>query len=183
MAKYIVLLSFLVLCNFGHAVSYKWTPNKGKVTFLAKGRPALISIKGEGEGLSGHLKESKGVLRGAISFRLDSLKTGIDLRDEHLKQKYLEIGKFPEATLHVEDLKIPENLDRPFEFKAVLELHGVKQTVAGSVSVSKDLDDLNLTGSFQLKLTQFLIETPSFQGVAVAEDVQVNIDVPFLKED
>src|SRR4051812_12504401 len=34
-----------------------------------------------------------------VALKLDSLKTGIDLRDEHMKKKYFETDKYPEAVL------------------------------------------------------------------------------------
>src|SRR5207248_2442418 len=34
-----------------------------------------------------------------IKLALDTLKSGIDLRDSHMKNKYFEIGKFPIASL------------------------------------------------------------------------------------
>lgn len=75
--------------------------------FVAKGRPALIAIKGTGDGATGSLNEMNGTITGEIQFQLKSLKTGIDLRDSHLKDKYLEVEKFPIATSDEETLQFP----------------------------------------------------------------------------
>ena len=99
------------------AAIYKLSADKGQISFLAKGRPALISIKGEGEGPTAALTEKEQTLNGVISFQLNSLKTGIELLDDHLKNKYLEVEKYPTATITVSDLKIPETVTDRFNFK------------------------------------------------------------------
>ncbi len=165
------------------AALYKLSPDSGKVTFLAKGKPALISIKGEGEGATAALKEKDQMLNGEISFLLKSLKTGIDLRDDHLKSKYLEVDKYPTATLKITDLRLPSNLKDGFPFKGTLNLHGVNQPVDGNATVTADSKSQKISADFNIKLSQFKIEIPSFKGITVAEEVQVKVEAPVTREE
>lgn len=180
-----IFVSILILTSdlTAQAAIYKISPDSGKVTFLAKGRPALISIHGEGDGATAALKEKDQMLSGEISFQLKSLKTGIELRDDHLKNKYLEVDKYPTAILKISDLKLPPNLKDGFSFKGTLNLHGVDQPVEGNASVAADSKYQKLSANFNIKLSQFKIEIPSFKGITVAEEVQVKVEAPFMKEE
>ena len=129
--KYVVIAISLLTSLASQASIYKFAPEKGKVTFIAKGKPALISIRGEGAGVEGVITENKEVVAGEVTFQLKSLNTGIDLRDEHMKNKYLEVEKYPTANLKLKDLKIPLQASEPFKFTGVMTLHGVEQPFYG----------------------------------------------------
>ena len=179
----ILFLCFLITSLTAQAAIYKLSPEKGKISFFAKGKPALISIKGEGEGATATLVEKNKELNGEVSFQLKTLTTGIKLRDEHLKNKYLEIEKYPVAILKITNLNIGDGLQKPFKFNAKLSLHGVEQLVEGDVTVIKESNNQKLSAEFKIKLSQFKIEIPNFQGITVAEDVEIKVDLPITKSE
>lgn len=179
--KYKTLFLSIFMGFTAHAAVYKISSEKGKVAFLAKGKPALISIKGEGVGASGELHEENGLISGEIEFELKSLKTGIDLRDEHLKNKYLEVDKFPTAKVTISSLKLPVKINDSFKFSGVLNLHGVSQPIEGSAEVSGAASAQFIKSEFKINLSQFKIDIPSFKGITVAEEVLVKIETPVLK--
>jgi len=84
--------------------TYNFKPEMGKVSFKTKGWPSLITIKGESDGFKGQLNEVDQKINGTLSFQLDKLKTGITLRDNHMKDNYLQVKEFPTAELKVADL-------------------------------------------------------------------------------
>jgi polyisoprenoid-binding protein YceI len=179
------IFNFLVLSinSICHSAVYKLSADQGQITFLAKGKPALISIKGEGAGASAQLLEKDSMLNGVVSFQLDTLKTGIELRDDHLKNKYLEVEKFPTATLTFSNFKIPDDLTSEIPFNGILNLHGIDQPIQGLVTINKESKQQKLKADFKIKLSQFKIEIPSFKGITVAEDVQIKIEAPIVKEE
>lgn len=177
MYKVVVVLVLLCAPAFSGATIYQMNPDVGEVSFLARGRPTFIAINGKGEGLNGQLKNENGFVSGEISFRLETLQTGIALRDEHLKNKYLHIGQFPLAILKINQLKMPE-FGKSFTFEGSLSLHGVEKKIEGVASVETSENKNELKAKFPIKLSMFDIEIPSFQGITVAEDVEVVIDVP-----
>lgn len=180
-----ILLSILTLVNIVNvqAAIYKLSPDKGQISFLAKGKPALIAINGKGEGATAKIEEKDQMLSGEISFQLKSLNTGIELRDDHLKNKYLEVDKYPTATLKISNLKLPENLEDKFSFKGTLNLHGVDQLIEGHASITGKSKKEKLSAEFKIKLSQFKIEIPSFNGITVAEEVQIKVESPILTEE
>ncbi len=116
----------------------------GDVEFLAIGKPSFIKIHGKGTAPSGKLSLDGRKVSGQFEFELSSLDTGIETRNEHMKTKYLEVGKYPKASLELKSasplagwtLKTPKVNDA--EFNGVLTLHGVSKPVTGKFKVSNE---------------------------------------------
>lgn len=178
-SHYMLLLIHSLICVIADASIYNFDSDKGRVQFVAKGRPALISIKGEGNGAAGSLNELNGSIAGAVQFQLDSLKTGIELRDSHLKMKYLEVEKFPIATVRIQEFRIPAKAAESGKFVGVLSLHGVERRIEGDATVGGETSFVS--ASFKIRLSDFNIEIPSFQGITVAEEVQINVEASVAK--
>jgi len=173
-----LLIIGLLTFNFANASIYEFQKGDNAVSFLAKGRPALISIKGTGTDIKGELSLVAQKLNADIRFSLDALDTGIELRDEHLKKNYLETHKFPEARLQIKDspaLIIGESAS----FKGLLTLHGVEREVTGNAKLTES----KVEAEFMVKLSDFKIEIPSFQGITVAESVTIMVNAPVVKKD
>lgn len=152
----------------------------GNVEFLALGRPAMIKILGKSDGPKGDLKAEKGALSGKLILDLNNFDTGIKLRNEHTKDKYLEVGKFPQAELTLDPLTLAElegGKDFSKEkvpFKGTLKLHGEEKPVSGEADISRKGKELAVKAEFSIKTVDFKIETPKYMGITVAEDVKVN---------
>ena len=173
------------------ATSKKWifdvNKGTGKVTFDAIGKPSALKIHGKGEAPKGELIVSSGKLGGAVTFQLDSLDTGIGLRNKHMKERYLEVSKYPEAKLTVTDLPVPDSISAEnfssdsLPFKGTLALHGVEKPVEGTAKVSRQGQSMSVETRIELKTNDFAIAVPSFAGVTMAENVtiQAQITAPF----
>ncbi len=175
-----LLLTILFLANIGHAAvdatEYEFKPEAGKVEFKTKGWPNLVTIKGEGTGVTGKLSQAADKVNGELVFNLTTLKTGIDLRDSHMKDKYLEVKQFPTAKLKLSDVTVPEKLDGRFDFQGTLTLHGVEKQVNGKAELENDNGAIKMTAEIPIKLSDFKIAIPSYKGITVAEKVNVNFE-------
>lgn len=164
----------------GEAIQY----TQNTVEFMAVGRPGLIKIKGNGEKMakvpSARYSAEKGIafdLPAIFAFHLDSLDTGIEKRDQHMKDRYLEVQRFPVAILTLVEplsIKLP-SVEVPFSGK--LNLHGVERMVQGKVNVSQEGDQWAARADFQIQLSDFSIQVPAFAGVTVAENVGVRVQL------
>jgi len=145
------------------------------VTILARG-PAGLRIEGKGTEVS--LEEDGSAL--TFKVPLAPLETGIGLRDLQMKE-ILEADAYPAAILRVprSALTFPKD-QAPAEgtAQAELTLHGQSRPVQvhyraerGSGGVTK------VRGSFHLDVRDFDIKTPSYLGVSVAPQVEVNAEV------
>lgn len=174
------LISFLTAATIGLTSSYATaalsvSPDKGKVEFVAIGKPAMLKIKGTGKGPSADLKSAEGKISGQFKMDLQSLESGIGMRDEHMKKKYLEVEKFPEATLVFTDFPEPKAADSESAFKGVLKLHGVEKPIEGQLRLQTAEKNIGIKAHFQIKLSDFQIEIPSYAGIKVADQVEVDV--------
>jgi polyisoprenoid-binding protein YceI len=157
--------AFLFLPGISHA----------GVKFLAIGHPSAIRIQGEGKTLLTEKTSWKdGKFSGTFRVPLDSLKTGISTRDRHMKEKYLETAKFPNADLELSACPLREGETTCL---GKLSLHGVTKGVSIHLVESEGgPKTLKISADFAIKLTDFGITIPKFANITVAEDVQIQVD-------
>jgi polyisoprenoid-binding protein YceI len=175
----VLALSIVFFASFAQAKNLSLEKNKGKVSFVAVGKPSMLKISGEDESLNVTLLETNQLINGSISIDLKDLSTGIDLRDRHLKEKYLEIGKFPKAQLELKNLKILtptseiKSTLKNLPFQGTLTLHGVTKSVSGQYELESQENSILVHASFVLKISDYDIKVPAYMGISVADNVNV----------
>lgn len=168
--KVFMTVAFLILSS---TILASTITTSGKVEFIAKGFPTFITINGKGDGVKGDLEiTGNQVKKATFTFPLKSLKTGMDLRDEHMHEKYLESGKFPEAKLVLSEFPLNES----GEVTGKLKLHNVEKQI--KVQYQREgQEPLRLNAEFKVLLEDFGIEIPSFQGITVAKDILIKVNL------
>ena len=143
-----------------------------RIVFKATG-PAGLSFEGKGRDV--RLKEDGNNI--VVSVKLDGLATGIDLRDRHMKEKYLETGKYPVAILEVDKAKLrfPEGNAVNGTTEGKLTLHGVSKAVKVSYKADGDKNQAKVEGSMRINMKDFKIDVPSYLGVTVKPNVDVEV--------
>jgi polyisoprenoid-binding protein YceI len=116
-------------------------------------------------------------IQGALTVDLQTLETGIGLRDRHLKDNYLEVAKGPEyAEAKLQDIRV-ERLDGKTTFRGMLTLHGQKREVSGTAQIKPEGNGYRMQASFPLKVADFQIPDPTYLGVGVADEVTVRVNL------
>lgn len=160
----------VVLLALTGSASAAWVAQGQKsVSFRAVG-PGGLAIVGNCSDIS--VKEQGNNL--SVVVGLQGLKTGIDLRDNHMKEKYLETGKHPTALLVVDKTKltIPSNGG---DVNGTLTLHGVTKPVHVHYVASGVAKQVHVEGDMRVNMKEFGIDVPSYLGVTVKPDVQVSV--------
>jgi len=143
------------------------------VTFNAAG-PAGMKITGT----TSDLRVADDGQNIAITVALGQLTTGIDLRDRHMREKYLEVPTYPTALLTVarSALTIPA-AGAPVDanVSATMTLHGKSQPVSVHYTASRDGTTLHITGTTHIKMGDFNITAPTYLGLTVKPDVDVAV--------
>jgi polyisoprenoid-binding protein YceI len=121
-------------------------------------------------------------LGGELSVDLATLDTGIDLRNEHLKNTYLEVGKgqgFDHAVLSGIRLgdADPQAIQGKTAFTGTFLLHGTTKPVSGEATIRRDGKDVRVDASFPVSIAAFGIEEPRYLGVGVRDQVTVNVSL------
>ena len=117
---------------------------------------------------------------GSLAVDLRTIETGIALRNDHLKEKYLEVDKgagYEQAVLS--DVVLQGlNADAPTgkgSFTGSLMLHGVKKTVTGPAEIRQAGTGWRVRASFPVNLPDYNIDKPRYLGVGVKDTVQVSV--------
>lgn len=175
----VISMCLISILNAHASTKLKMEEQKGKIEFLAIGNPGFLKINGKGNGPQAEFEIKDNTLNGKFEIDLKTLDTGMNLRNSHMKEKYLQVDKYPKAILSVENQKLDEgwSIDKP-EIKGKkiaghLEVHGVKKPVEVLYSLN---NDKKIQAEFDIKISDFNIEIPSFMGVTVADKVTVKVE-------
>lgn len=99
---------------------------------------------------------------------LKSMSTGLDLRDDHAKNKYMEVGKYPEAVL------IEANGENG-KGTGKLKFHGKENAISGTYTIQ---GGKMLNATFKIKLSDYGISDISYKGIGVEDEVKIEVQVP-----
>lgn len=108
---------------------------------------------------------------------LAGLQTGIALRDRHMRERYLEVEKHPDAVLELpwSAVKLPED-GQTAEGTAAgkMTLHGKSHEVQVKYRVSRSGSRYQVSGTVPLNITHYGIDVPSYFGITVQPDVEAS---------
>ena len=118
---------------------------------------------------------------GELRVDLATLDSGIELRNSHLRDAYLELERGPAfqnavlSDIALED-SLPAAADRHgTAFTATLSLHGVDRPIAGEVELRQRATSMRVEATFSVSLEAFDIPPPRYLGVGVRDNVEVTV--------
>jgi len=116
-------------------------------------------------------------IEGTFSVNLQTLETGIGLRDRHMRENYLEVQKGPQyAVATLEQIRV-ERLDGRTTLKGTLLLHGERKEISGSAELKQRGDQVTVRAQFPVRVSDFAIPQPSYLGVGVRDEIQVKVSM------
>ena len=172
-----IVLSTVAAAPADAADAYK--VSSGEVTVMC---PLTVggSFEAKTKNLSGDVtpaSDEQGAVRGALKVELQTLETGISVRDRHMKSNYLEVEKGPEfSTATIEDIRV-EKLEGKTVFTGVLSLHGQKRKVTGAAELQQKDGKVRVQAQFSVKVSEFEIPAPTYLGVGVRDEIQVKVSL------
>ena len=174
----------LSLAGVGQAAEAPWHVARGGVRIVVPLKPGG-AFEATSPALSGALTPGAGKplpLAGELVLELSTIDTGIDLRNRHLREKYLEVARgrgFDKAVLS--EVVVSDAAGTDFQgksgFSGTLLLHGVKKPVSGTAEIRRAGTAVQVEASFPLTLTDFAIVPPEYLGVGVADRVMVKVQL------
>lgn len=191
--KYFILVTTLFLTSVGFSQTglkrtIDLSKEDTKVAFLAVGKPAMLKINGTGGKVKGLLEVENTLVKGSLNVPLQDMTTGIALRDEHMKKKYLETDKFPDATLQITDFKMEKDFfnstgsQKNVPFKGKLTIHGVEKDVEGTADIESSDSLVLVQAKANTNITAHKIDLPSYLGVKVADEVAIQTELKIKKQ-
>jgi polyisoprenoid-binding protein YceI len=161
-------------------------PARGADTFRVSGGEVIVvcpltiggSFEARTKSVQGEVvpsPEQPGSVAGALRVDLQTLATGIGLRDRHMRDTYLEVKKGPDfAVATIEDIRI-ERLDGKSTFNGTLLLHGQKKAVSGSAELQRQGDRIRVQAQFPISVSNFAIAKPAYLGVGVTDEIEIKV--------
>jgi polyisoprenoid-binding protein YceI len=155
-------LALFVLCQIGVA-----SANDCKMTVSLSPAGSFVAESSQVEVRGSTSRTGDQVSAKNVAIKLDTLKTGIDLRDEHMKKKYLETQTYPEAVLVSAD-------GSGGNFKGILNLRNQPKPITGTYR----FEGPDFIATFKAKISDYGIQKVKYMGVGVNDDVTVEIRLP-----
>lgn len=143
---------------------------EAEVTFSATG-PGGLSIVGTTHDLS--VSEAGDDV--VVTVPLANLDTKIALRNKHMREKYLETTKYPNAELKVAKGQLHVPKDGPTSGKAngTITIHGQSRPTTFEYTARKNGASIAVDGKVHVNMKDHGIEQPGYAGVSVKPDVDV----------
>ena len=116
-----------------------------------------------------------GGVSGALRVDLQTLETGIAVRDRHMRENYLEVEKGPEFAVATFDQIRIEKLAGKSTFKGTLLLHGQRQEVTGVADLQQKDGRIRVQAQFPIRVSAFQIPKPTYLGVGVRDEIQIKV--------
>jgi hypothetical protein len=151
------------------AVLVKARSNVGPISF------ATTDIEGSFSAVleDGHL-ETDGVVTGHLTVSLQALTSGNVLYDSELRRR-IDTRRFPSAILELQGASPSVERTR-YELTSTLEMHDVKRTISGSVSVEiSGHESAVVRGEQTLDVRDFDLEVPTTLALKIYPDVLVEL--------
>jgi polyisoprenoid-binding protein YceI len=177
------VLALAVASSLSFAAHAEWSKvakKPSEASFHAEG-PGGFKLEGKTEAVA--LRHDKEDLVFAVD--LKQLLTGIKLRDKHMRDKYLHVDKFPEATLRVPlaGVTMPAPGARAKSgMKGIFTVHGVSKEIPFSYGIACDAAGIcEVDGEVSIDINDYGIETPAYMGMSVYPTMTVKTRL-FLSE-
>lgn len=170
------LFFFLIIFGYSSSlVAQEYITERGDVSFLS------VAPMNQFEGTSDYLNGLINLELKSLDFFIDlnTLKTGIGLRDRHMRDNYLETNTYPfgEFTGQIEgDLSLP--LGEAVQVTAVgdFKIHGVERPISVSGQLKRLSDKvIELEAFFNIKLSEFDIKIPKLIFYELADEQKVTV--------
>jgi polyisoprenoid-binding protein YceI len=107
--------------------------------------------------------------------KLEQLDTGLELRNSHMKHKYLKVVEFPEAVFTFAPVKCSAT-GGTFSVPGTLTLHGNSRPLQAEATLKEDGSWVDLSLKAVVKMSDFALESPQFMGVKVRDEVAISLE-------
>jgi polyisoprenoid-binding protein YceI len=137
----------------------------------------LHTVHGKVPKLSGTV-ETEGGLKARVVVQAAPMSTGNEKRDATMREKVLEVAKFPEIVFEsgaIDADLTPLSSGQPVtgKVKGTLTVHGKGLPVEAIVQARRDGEAVVVTGGFELPWKQYGLWDPSFGLIKVREPIRV----------
>lgn len=145
----------------------------------------LETMRGTSQQVSGEFTVDPAALagaRGTISVPIASLRTGIDLRDSHLRSDtWLDAARYPNATFELTGVSgataLVEGQETRVTLRGRFSLHGRTRNVSARARVTWQGSALNVRAHFGIRLSDYGVSIPEVVQLKVSNDIGIDVSL------
>lgn len=138
-----------------------------KVVFNATGSPGFLDI----EGVTNTVKVADDGTTLSFAVPMTTVSTGIELRDDHMNEHYVEVAKYPDVTMKIPKASVqwPANVGDSTSGKVsgTFNVHGVDLPTEVSYTIKKGKTSSKVTAKFAFDTAKAGITIPAYLGITV----------------
>jgi len=180
--KYIfsIILIFQLFLTYGQNNTWKIVSNESVISYKAK--HLLHAWQGINKNVLGITvvdPESKSINRMAVMVYVRDFDSKNSSRDAH-SLEVLEALQYPQVKFYSESMKIEGEY---IKLLGTLEFHGEKAAIEVVGLAEWTAKKLKLSGTFEVRPTQFKIELPSFMMVPMEDELAFDFNLTFQKQE
>lgn len=177
----LVLTASLILAGSALAGEYHVVPSgKNEVKFISDA--PIEDFEGVTSQIDGYMYwDDDDMLKNCeLYFEVDlnSVDTGISLRNRHMRENYLETDKFP--TTHFKGKILRVQNDSTNQSKVLVQgkmfIHGVERDKTVEGLLIKTGDGYRVKCNFTIKLSDYKINIPSIMFYKINEEMQLSVN-------
>lgn len=182
MNKIFKLLMFLVLFSTNiFALEYNVDKKKDNLVKFISSAP-IEDFEGVTNKIDGYIlpPDEKNLYNSEVYFEVDlnSIDTGIGLRNRHMREDYLHTDKYPYTSFKGLINEVKKKSEKEFDIKASgdISIHGVTRKITVSGTITFVPNGINVTSNFSVKLSDFKIKVPEVMFLKISEEIKLILD-------
>lgn len=148
---------------------------KPKVSFFATGSPGWLDI----EGVASSMSAADDGTKLTFTVPMTSVSTGIDMRDDHMNNEFVQVDKFPNAVLSFAkaDVKWPAAGGPATDgtVNATFNAHGTDEAVSVTYNIQSGKTGYKVKAKFNFDASKHGISIPSYMGVTVDPKMRAEV--------
>lgn len=186
--KSIVVRIFIIIFAAGHLISAEYHVDRSKdnlVKFISDA--PMEDFEGITDHIDGYLlwDPENPLEKGDMYFEVDlnSIDTGIGLRNRHMRENYLHTDKYPYAKFNGKLTAAEMTDENEYRVTATgtMSIHGIDREIEVNGTLTDKDDTLNIHTEFVVSLTDYNIEIPQIMFLKIEEDMQLVLDFYLLQ--
>ncbi|WP_299556206.1 YceI family protein [Seonamhaeicola sp.] len=180
MKNLLYILAFLSINAFGQT---KYLTKTGTVSFEAS-VPSFEEVKATNKSVTAIINTDNGEFAALVLVKGFRFKNA--LMEEHFNENYAESDTYPKATFKgtIKDFDVTTlNKESKLSVNGTLTFHGESKELNDvSVVLSKEQDNISMSGAFKALASDFNIKIPKIIRNKIAEDIEVHFNFNLLKK-
>lgn len=175
-----LLITALALSAFAPSAALAGMKISGtpKATFFAVGSPSFLNI----EGVSTKMSLTDDGTKLTFNVPMTSVDSGVELRDQHMNDNYIQVSKFPNATISLNkaDVPWPTEGSKTVTVAGTFTVHGVSQPASIQATVTKTSAGWRVKGKFNYDCNKHGITIETYMGVTIDPKMYATVVVDLV---